>query len=146
MEVLNIPRLLHLQLNQDDLTEETEKLVGWVVKSRVNGVLAMTRSIGDILIKDHLEDQFEGPFKGPIILATPEVTERKLTPEDEFVVIGCDGLFDVLSSQEVVDLVRKYRRIYSMKGDDIATAICREAFKRGSLDNISLIIIFLERR
>ena len=38
--------------------------------------------------------------------ADPEITERQYTPDDEFVVLACDGIWDVLSSQQVVDIVR----------------------------------------
>jgi len=44
-------------------------------------------------------------FSPPYITATPDVVHVSLLPEDEFVVIASDGLFDELSSEEVVGLV-----------------------------------------
>ena len=38
--------------------------------------------------------------------ALPDVTIHEVTPDHEFIVLACDGIWDVLSSQEVVDFVR----------------------------------------
>jgi protein phosphatase PTC2/3 len=38
--------------------------------------------------------------------ADPEITCHEITPEDEFVVLACDGIWDCLSSEKVVDIVR----------------------------------------
>jgi serine/threonine protein phosphatase PrpC len=39
-------------------------------------------------------------------LAEPEIIELEVSPEDEFLVIACDGLWDVFENQDVVDFVR----------------------------------------
>jgi len=41
-----------------------------------------------------------------IVTANPEITVHDITEEDEFIVIACDGIWDCLSSQQVVDFVR----------------------------------------
>ena len=41
-----------------------------------------------------------------IYLAYPDVIEKPLTQEHEFLVLACDGIWDVLTNQEVVDFVR----------------------------------------
>jgi protein phosphatase PTC1 len=74
---------------------ETKRIVdagGFVVLNRVNGILAVTRSLGDHAMKDY-------------VIGDPHLTEIKLEPTDTHVVIACDGLWDVASDQEVVDLV-----------------------------------------
>ena len=40
------------------------------------------------------------------ITAYPDVVEKTITPEHEFLVLACDGIWDVLTNQEVVDFVR----------------------------------------
>ena len=57
------------------------------------GVLAMTRSFGEILIKDLLHENFEGDFKGPIIIAKPEIYSHKLTKNSKFMIMASDGLW-----------------------------------------------------
>lgn len=73
-----MPRLYALGLEDDEIDEDVEELVsahldipsaffsstgllqvGWVTVHRVNGCLGVTRSIGDVLIKDLRHEQFE---------------------------------------------------------------------------------------
>ena len=55
----------------------------------------------------------------PTITATPEVTIRTLDAEDEFVVIGCDGLWDTLSMQTVTNFIRGQLNMHrDMQYDD----------------------------
>ena len=41
-----------------------------------------------------------------LFTAYPDVVEEELTPDHEFVLLACDGIWDVLTNQEVVDFVR----------------------------------------
>jgi serine/threonine protein phosphatase PrpC len=41
-----------------------------------------------------------------IISGTPDVLTETITPQDEFLVCACDGVWDVMTNQEVVDFVR----------------------------------------
>uniref|UniRef100_A0A0X3P3B1 protein-serine/threonine phosphatase n=1 Tax=Schistocephalus solidus TaxID=70667 RepID=A0A0X3P3B1_SCHSO len=77
---------------------------GWISGgNRVNGNLALSRALGDFTFK-------RNPQLSPvdqIISPEPEVTCRDTRPEeDEFIVMGCDGIWDVLTDQEVVSFVR----------------------------------------
>lgn len=94
--------MYRLGLDLDTLDENQENSVGWVKVYRVNGVLAMSRSIGDLLIKDLKNQTFDTEFTGDLVLAEPEVTITKLDQDlDRFVVAATDGLWDVMTSQEV---------------------------------------------
>lgn len=62
--------------------------------------LAVSRSFGD------------PDFKEPrhLVTATPEVTQHKLKPGDDFIVVASDGLWDVLTDEEACQEVLKHLR------------------------------------
>eukprot|EP01134_Creolimax_fragrantissima_P002613 CFRG2613T1 len=90
---------------------------------RVVGVLATCRAVGDFKLY-------------PYVSCVPDVCKLELTTDTEFVVLACDGLFDVMSYQEVVDLVR------DVKDPSQAAGLLRNyAFSLGSADNISVMVV-----
>mmetsp|Transcript_48298 Transcript_48298/g.103456 ORF Transcript_48298/g.103456 Transcript_48298/m.103456 type:complete len:364 (+) Transcript_48298:105-1196(+) len=79
-----------------------EQHAGGQTHYRVNGNLNLSRSIGDLTYKQN----FHLMPKDQVICCTPDVRTFWRQPGDEFVVLACDGVWDVLSSQEVVDYIR----------------------------------------
>uniref|UniRef100_A0A0N5A867 protein-serine/threonine phosphatase n=1 Tax=Syphacia muris TaxID=451379 RepID=A0A0N5A867_9BILA len=77
---------------------------GYVELNRVNGNLALSRALGDFSFKTDLDRSAEEQ----IITAYPDVTVEKLTDDHEFLILACDGIWDVMSNQEVVDFCRKF--------------------------------------
>ena len=71
--------------------------------TRVNGNLNLSRAIGDLRYK--MNAQLEP--KDQIITAEPDVVLEELRPGDRFIVMACDGIWDVMSSQQVVDFVNE---------------------------------------
>lgn len=69
---------------------------------RVNGNLNMSRSIGDLLYKQNtgLSAQEQ------MICCHPDVRHFKRQAGDDFMIIACDGIWDVMTSQAVVDFIR----------------------------------------
>ena len=54
------------------------------------------------------EQKFESlGGKEGVIIAKPDIKQFNVLPEHDFIVIGCDGIFDKLSNKEVVDIVWK---------------------------------------
>merc|ERR1712098_135313 len=82
--------------------ERIEAAGGWVEFNRVNGNLALSRALGDFVFKKNEKKSAEEQ----IVTAMPDVTEERITPDHEFLILACDGIWDVLSNQEVVDFVR----------------------------------------
>lgn len=88
----------------DSERQRIENAGGYVSWGRVNGNLALSRAIGDFEFKR----TFELPVEQQIVTAFPEVLEKDIAEaEDEFLVLACDGIWDCLSSQDVVDIVRR---------------------------------------
>uniref|UniRef100_A0AC34RJ63 PPM-type phosphatase domain-containing protein n=1 Tax=Panagrolaimus sp. JU765 TaxID=591449 RepID=A0AC34RJ63_9BILA len=90
---------------------------GWVEFNRVNGNLALSRALGDFAFK---RNQHKLP-KDQIVTAYPDISCLEITKDVEFVVVACDGIWDVMSSSEVVD----FCRIRLQKGME-PEAICEE--------------------
>jgi protein phosphatase PTC2/3 len=62
---------------------------GFVDYGRVNGNLALSRAIGDFEFKR----QSDLPPEQQIVTAMPDIIVHELAPEDEFLVLACDGYF-----------------------------------------------------
>lgn len=64
----------------------------------------------------------------------------ELTANDEFLLLACDGLFDVMSHQEAVDFVISKLKL-QLNPEEITKALVEEAFQKGSLDNITALLV-----
>ena len=87
------------------LPVERERIVragSFVLNGRVNGILALSRAFGDFTFKQN--DQV--PFSQQAVTVMPEVSVTDLQPNDDFVVLACDGLWDCMTSDQVVNYVR----------------------------------------
>ena len=128
---------------------------GFVINNRVMGELAVSRAFGDADFKRGLSSalQDEGidvptgssDYDQPLITATPEIQIIDILPTDRFLPLACDGLFDVFSEEDVVEFVESELRAH---GDvqKCAMAITNEAIrKRNSRDNVSVIIVVLNK-
>lgn len=121
------------------------KAGGFVSEGRVNGSLALSRAIGDLEYKRSKTL----PARDQIVTAYPELTEQTIADGDEFIVIACDGIWDVLSSQQCVDYVRE-----RVDADQPLSKICEDLADecmapdtKGSgigCDNMSVVIVLLK--
>ncbi|KAK7198772.1 protein phosphatase 2C-like protein [Novymonas esmeraldas] len=103
--------------------------------------LAVTRAIGDAGFK--LAKYTDGKPSG--VIAVPETSVTRLTDEDEFLVIGCDGLWDVMSYAEVVNFC--YHRFQEgVPAQSIAEELAQAALNKGSTDNVTAMLVHLTRR
>eukprot|EP01127_Copromyxa_protea_P012842 TRINITY_DN3380_c0_g1_i1.p1 TRINITY_DN3380_c0_g1~~TRINITY_DN3380_c0_g1_i1.p1 ORF type:complete len:447 (+),score=55.57 TRINITY_DN3380_c0_g1_i1:1093-2433(+) len=108
-----------------------EELGGFVkIKktARVQGMLAVSRALGD---KKYI----------PYVSSDPGVTQTKITDDTLFLVLACDGIWDEVSDQEVVEIIYQ-----SKNPQDSANKVKELAASRKSQDNISVIVIYLKNR
>ena len=114
---------------------------------RVNpGRLSVSRTFGDIEAKN---ENFGG--KKNIVVALPDITEIELDDDFNLLVIGCDGIFDVLSNEQILECVKIVIKEKNIKDfsdinmsefcGDIADMIIKSSLALDSFDNISCIVV-----
>lgn len=117
---------------------ETERVMaagGIVALKRVDGILAVSRSIGDGTYKCTPDL----PPEKQKVIPIPDVTERTLT-DDNFVFICCDGIFETFTNQQALEFIHER----SKTSDDICEVLSELLFavlEKGSKDNMSAMII-----
>ncbi|OIT29976.1 PREDICTED: probable protein phosphatase 2C 27 [Nicotiana attenuata] len=112
-----------------------ESLGGFVDDGYLNGQLGVTRALGDWHIKGLKEVEKGGPLS-----AEPELKLLTLTKEDEFLIIGSDGIWDVFRSQNAVDFAR--RRLQEHNNAKLCCKeVVDEAKKRGAIDNLTVVMV-----
>ena len=95
----------------------------------------------DWRIKGYSLSRAFGDFAAtPFITHKPEINHYTFDKKEKFIVIACDGLWDVLSNQEVVDFILML--IQNKNTHNIAEQVSKYAFNKGSLDNITVIVYF----
>lgn len=84
----------------------------------------------------------------PFVTHRPEIFRYKLDKADKFLVLACDGLWDVLSNSDVVNFVllscydgQTKERINQKQ--NIAKKLADYAINKGSTDNVSVLVVFL---
>lgn len=110
---------------------------------RVNGNLALSRAVGD-------------RSERPAVTAEPDITylevlkpmkNDNLRRPKEYVVLATDGLWDVFTNDEVVSLVdlllEKTKGELKHQRSKISDVLVREALRRGTYDNVTVILIWL---
>eukprot|EP00948_MAST-09A_sp_MAST-9A-sp1_P003370 g3370.t1 len=96
---------------------------------RINGNLNLSRSIGDLKYKQtsHMGVAHQ------MITAQPDVRVFNITPEDDFFIIACDGVWDIMSNEEAVAFVKKRLD----EGETVLSKIAEEIFDYCITDNPS---------
>ncbi|KAL6610754.1 hypothetical protein ACP70R_040723 [Stipagrostis hirtigluma subsp. patula] len=131
--------------DRPDELERVEAAGGRVINwngYRVLGVLATSRSIGDYYLK-------------PYVSAEPEVTVVDRTDQDEFLILASDGLWDVVSNEVACKIARNClngraasmfpESVSGRTAADAAALLTELAMSRGSKDNISVVVVELQR-
>ncbi|XVF66058.1 hypothetical protein PTKIN_Ptkin10aG0003500 [Pterospermum kingtungense] len=113
--------------------KRVEELGGYINDGYLNGYLSVTRALGDWDLK------FPLGSSSPLI-AEPDIRQIALTEDDEFLIIGCDGIWDVMSSQSAVSLVRRALRRHD-DPEECARELVNEASRLNSSDNLTAIVI-----
>ncbi|KAI3986518.1 hypothetical protein MKX01_038837 [Papaver californicum] len=134
---------------------------------RVKGIIQVSRSIGDVYMKDNKYNteqiaakfRLPEPMKRPILSANPSVISLPLQPNDSFLIFASDGLWEHLSNEQAVEIVQKNPRAGSAK--ILLKAALHEAARKREMryedlrkidkkvrrhfhDDITVIILFIK--
>jgi len=100
---------------------------GFIIHGRVNGQIIITRSLGDHLMKE-------------FIIGDPFTHYEKLTDKDTWLIVACDGLWDVVEDQPAVDFVLEHA---TLSASEISKKLLVKALQDGTTDNLSIMVIKL---
>ncbi|KAH7710382.1 phosphatase 2C containing protein [Aphelenchoides avenae] len=120
--------------------ERIRKAGGSIWHERINGSIALSRSLGDYCYKTDTK------LSATEQLVSPEpdvhIVERNKS-DDEFIILACDGIYDVFGDEELVSLVRSR---LAVAGDLVAVAnqVLDMALAQGSRDNMTLLLVAFE--
>ncbi|OQR94664.1 phosphatase 2C 76-like [Thraustotheca clavata] len=92
---------------------------------RVNGILSMSRAIGDASLKH-------------IVTADADVTTHITTSADKYLIMACDGLWDVVSNNKAAKIAAK-----CSDAQTAASQLCQYAINHGTQDNVTVIVVDL---
>ena len=115
----------------------------------VNGELSVARALGDFHhhgMKRVPGDDHDGADverQEDVLSARPDVVEYMLQHGDEFMVLACDGLWSVFSSQSAIEHARIVLRQSKNDPQAAADALVKEALKRHTTDNVSVLVVCL---
>ncbi|RDY14029.1 putative protein phosphatase 2C 75 [Mucuna pruriens] len=118
------------------LKEEPEIQRVWMDNNENSHGLAMSRAFGDFMLKDHG------------VIAIPDISYHPLTSRDQFIVLASDGVWDVLSNNEVASIV------WSVDTEEAAARAVVEAAngawkkKKPSymVDDCTVVCLFLQKK
>jgi len=108
-----------------DEQKRIQELGGIILSGKVGSILAVTRSFGDSDLTDWIK-------------ADPYIQVTELGPEDTHLIIACDGVWDVLSDQEVADYIET-----NISAKDNAQRIVKYSIEKKTKDNVSVLVITL---
>lgn len=141
-----------IELSQDHKPElpgeldRIRKAGGVVEDGRVMGNLNLSRSIGDLEYKKNNSI----PQKDQMITAFPEVRIEQLRETDQFLVLACDGVWDMLTSQECVQFVGQRigsKGLVMIAEETLDRCLAPDIASSGGLgcDNTTIVIVELKR-
>lgn len=113
------------------LQDEPEVHRVWLPHDNSPG-LAMARAFGDFCLKNYG------------VISVPEVTHRRLTDKDQFIVLATDGIWDVLSNKEVVDIVSSVpsKSLAARAVVEMAVHAWRSKFPTSKVDDCAVVCLF----
>jgi protein phosphatase PTC1 len=106
--------------------QRIESAGGFVLAKRVNGVLEVSRALGDHSLKS-------------VVVCTPSLRETVICEADEFLILACDGLWDWIDDEAAIALASDAFD-NGCTPPDVAQTLVDASLAAGCTDNISVIV------
>jgi serine/threonine protein phosphatase PrpC len=121
-----------------------KKAGGYISMGRVNGGLNLTRSFADF---DYKKNKAL-PFNEQMITCNPDIEEFEVTGKDEFILVGCDGIWEkyVENSQGLIDVVKenlKKKEAKQVAEDMLDFLLATDTNSGIGCDNMTTILIII---
>ena len=125
------------------------KAEGWISEGRVMGNINLTRGFGDLEYKKNKNLKPEEQM----VTANPDIQIVNYTKDIDFVIIGCDGIWDCLKNQEACDFVKKRLKdnpnikISKIIEEMMDSIIAKDLYSGGGVgcDNMTCIVIVFKK-
>ena len=126
------------------------KADGWISEGRVKGNLNLTRGFGDLEYKQNKNLKPEEQM----ITANPDIKVVDYNKDIEFIIIGCDGIWDCLKNQEACDVVTKRLRedpnikISKIIEDMMDSIVAKDLYNESGVgcDNMTCIVVVFKKK
>jgi len=80
-----------------------------------------------------------------LITACPEIIKKKISEDDEFIVMGCDGIWEIKTNQEIVDFVaarlQKDSKVSGVVEELLEAIVAPDTINGLGCDNMTCIVI-----
>lgn len=119
-------------------------MAGGVIRGgRVNGNLSLTRSLGDHQYKKGSNvDKY-------VISPVAEITECDLQGDEELLILGCDGIWDVMSNEDIVSAIKEVastgQSLEDVCGSIVSKCLATNPYEQAGSDNMTLVIAVLDQ-
>jgi integrin-linked kinase-associated serine/threonine phosphatase 2C len=123
--------------NSPEERTRVEKAGGHIIFGRILGSLAVSRSFGDTEFK-YPQNKGSADF----VSCDPYTATITLTPENQFMIVACDGLWDKTTYEEAVAMVDELKKS-GKSPTEAAQALVKRAIDVGTLDNVTCLVIYL---
>ncbi|CAD8126948.1 unnamed protein product [Paramecium sonneborni] len=137
--------------HKPDIEKEKRRIElagGFVSNGRTNGNLSLSRALGDLEYKK--DEKFRQDEQ--IIIAVPDVKEEEIQGNDKFLLMGCDGVFEIWEHEQIINYVNsqlKYKvtqEIIQQAAEGLLDQVIAKDTQNGTgCDNMTCIIVYFKQ-